>query len=171
MSTSVRSLRKHFAPVTPGSHSVRTQIALRDIIPQTSEKYISFTKKQIDGYNINYKFIDSYKFMNSSLDKLASYLQSYEILKSQFPGISDELIDLLCRKGVFSYSYVDCVEKLNENKLPPKEEFDNVLIGKPISRVDYLHAEKVWDTFNIKDLGEYSDLYLKTDVMLLAEVK
>ena len=109
--------------------------------------------------------------MNSSLDKLASYLQSYEILKSQFPGMSDELINLLCRKGVFPYSYVDCVEKLDEKKLSRKEEFDNVLLGKPIFRDDYLHAEKVWDIFNINDLGEYSDLYLKTDVMLLAEVR
>ena len=90
------------------SHYLIKDLALEckgdvDIIPQTSEKYISFTKKQIDGYDVNYKFIDSYKFMNSSLDKLASYLQTYEILKSQFSGIKDELINLLCRK-MFSHT-------------------------------------------------------------------
>ena len=150
-----------------------------NLTPKTKEKYISFTKvfqktnkpPSKDDIVVKFKFIDSFKFMNSSLDKLSSYLQKHDTLKSQFPGLSDELITLLCRKGVFPYSYLDCHEKLEETVLPPKEEFDNILIGKPISREDYIHAQRVWDTFHINNLGEYSDLYLKTDVMLLAEVK
>ena len=97
--------------------------------------------------------------MNSSLDKLSSYLQKHDSLKSQFPGLSDELITLSCRKGVFPYSYLDCLEKLEETVLPPKEEFDNILIGKPISREDYIHAQRVWDTFRINNLGDYSVLF------------
>ena len=77
----------------------------------------------------------------------------------------------MSKKGIFPYSYVDSLEKLEETTLPKFEEFNNNFIGKEISKNDYLHAQNVWDTFKIKSLGEYSDLYLKTDVMLLAEVK
>lgn len=148
------------------------------LIPQTKEKYISFTKVfqnagrplNKDEVAVKFKFVDSFKFMNSSLDKLSSYLQDYPILRSQFPGYSDELFTLLCRKGVFPYSYVDCEEKLKENELPSIEKFDDLLCGKSISSEEYAHAKHVWESFGIKDLGEYSDLYLKTDVMLLAEV-
>ena len=149
------------------------------LIPQTKEKYISFTKVFQNGSRpptkddvfVKFKFIDSFKFMNSSLDKLSSYLKDYPILRSQFPGLSDELFTLLCRKGVFPYSYMDCKEKLKETELPSIDKFENLLCGgKSISSEEYAHAKHVWESFQIKDLGEYTDLYLKTDVMLLAEV-
>ena len=133
-----------------------------NLIPQTKEKYISFIKvfqkhnkpPTKDDKVVKFKFIDSFKFINSSLDKLSSYLQKHDTLKSQFPDLSDELITLLYRKGVFPYSYLDCLEKLEETVLPPKEEFDNILIGKTISRDDYIYAQHVWDSFQIKNLGE-----------------
>ena len=126
--------------------------------------------KKIRRKIIKFKFIDSYKFINSSLEKLASYLKEFNILKSQFPSLNNEVIALLCKKGIFPYSYVDSWEVLQENSLPKIEEFNNLLLGKPISQEEFLHAQNVWNVFNIKTLGEYSDLYLKTDVLLLAEV-
>ena len=61
-------------------------------------------------------------------------------------------------------------DKFTETKLPPKEAFYSNLNMSNISDEDYEHAQKVWVTFNIKNLGEYHDLYLKTDIILLSNV-
>ncbi|KAL6418414.1 hypothetical protein ACFW04_012113 [Cataglyphis niger] len=61
------------------------------------------------------------------------------------------------RKGVFPYKYVDDIDKLSETRLPPRE-------------ADYERAIKVWKRFRVQTLSEYSDLYLKTDVLLLADI-
>ena len=60
--------------------------------------------------------------------------------------------------------------KFKETKLPPKEAFYSQLIGEHISDEAYEKAHKIWDHSGIKDLGEYHDLYLKTDVLLLTDV-
>ncbi|KYQ56130.1 hypothetical protein ALC60_04953 [Trachymyrmex zeteki] len=61
---------------------------------------------------------------------------------------------------------IDCVEKLQDTRLPPRESFYNSLTGDTVSESDYAHAANVWQRFSIQTLGEYSDLYLKTDVLL-----
>ena len=71
---------------------------------------------------------------------------------------------------MFPYEYVDSVEKLRETRLPPRESFYSSLTGETVSEADYAHATNVWHTFSIETLGQYSDLYLKTDVLLLADV-
>ncbi|KYQ53663.1 hypothetical protein ALC60_04182, partial [Trachymyrmex zeteki] len=108
----------------------------------------------------------------ASLDKLASYLDKdkLKIVRSEFPKLSDEEFELLTRKGVFPYEYVDCVEKLDDTRLPPRESFYSSLTGDTVSESDYAHAANVWQRFSVRTLGEYSDLYLKTDVLLLADI-
>jgi hypothetical protein len=69
---------------------------------------------------------------------------------------------LLTKKVIF--------ERLEETVLPCKEAFYSELTEEPISDSDYYHAKKVWDCFHVKTIGEYADLYLKTDVLLLADV-
>ena len=59
--------------------------------------------------------------------------------------------------------------KFNETSLPPKESFYSELNLEDISDKDYLHAQKVWDVFEIKNLGEYHDLYVQSDTLLLAD--
>ena len=65
---------------------------------------------------------------------------------------------------------MDCFDKLYLGKLPPKEKFYNRLNETHISDQDYDHALNVWNQFNLKDMGKYHDLYLKSDVLLLADV-
>lgn len=90
------------------------------IIPINAEKYISFTKL-VPGTSekykemVKFKFIDSFRFMPSSLNHLASLIPSEgkTLLRNEFKDASDEQIRLLERKGVFCYDYVDSWEKLN----------------------------------------------------------
>ena len=65
---------------------------------------------------------------------------------------------------------MDSWEKFDETSLPPKESFYSELNLEDISDKDYLHAQKVWDVFEIRNLGEYHDLYVQTDTSLLADV-
>ena len=149
-----------------------------DVLPITKEKYISFTKTvnstddddQKRKACIKLRFIDSYKFLSSSLDKLASFLDTLKIVKAEYQNLSTEKFNLLTRKGIFPYEYIDCVDKLQDTRLPPRESFYSSLTGDTVSESEYAHAENVWKQFSINTLGEYSDLYLKTDVLLLADV-
>jgi hypothetical protein len=153
-----------------------------DLLPINKEKYISFTKHvartgertESDEVRncIRLRFIDSYKFLNSSLEKLASFLNinQLKILRSEFSSLSNEDFELLTRKGIFPYEYVDHADKLNDLCLPPRESFYSSLTEQMVSQQDYAHAENVWQRFSIESLGEYSDLYLKTDVLLLADI-
>ncbi|KYN02845.1 hypothetical protein ALC62_06325, partial [Cyphomyrmex costatus] len=147
-----------------------------DLLPITKEKYISFTKHDdtIDDKKncIQLRFIDSYRFLASSLEKLASFLSKdkLRVLRREFSHLSEENFNLLTRKDVFPYEYIDCSEKLNESSLPSCESFYSSLTDATVSEDDYAYAVNVWQRFSIQTLGEYSDLYLKTDVLLLADV-
>ena len=81
-----------------------------------------------------------------------------------------ENVDLLTRKGVYPYDYVSSIEKLAETQLPPKDQFYSKLNDEEISDDDYHHAINVWQTFGCKTIRDYHDLYLKSDVLLLADV-
>lgn len=113
------------------SHFIVRELSLAfegeiSVIPLNDQHYISFTKCVKDSItylcnsdepqklDIKFKFIDSFRFMSSSLDKLASYLPSEDkhILHSEFSYVNDEQIKMLERKGVFPYDFVDSFEKL-----------------------------------------------------------
>ena len=73
-------------------------------------------------------------------------------------------------KDVYPYDYMGNFEKFKEKKLPEKEDFYSLLTDEDISEREYKHAQKVWETFRIENMGQYHDLYLKSDVLLLADV-
>ena len=78
--------------------------------------------------------------------------------------------DLLKRKGVYPYDYMDYPKRLEETCLPPKSSFCSRLTDADISDSDYVHAQNVWRTLNLNTLGDYHDHYMKTDVLLLADI-
>ena len=77
---------------------------------------------------------------------------------------------LLLRKGVYPYEYMDSWERFDETSLPDKEAFYSELNLEDITDKDYEHAQKVWEVFGIKNFGEYHDLYVQCDTLLLADV-
>ena len=146
-----------------------------NVIAKSKENYISFSAHiPVREYlgkvkTIELRFIDSFKFMASSLDSLTNNLVSGG--KRLFDLSDDpEEYSLLTRKGVYPYEYMDSWERFNEMCLPPIEKFYSKLNGLGISEDDYKHAEKIWKEFNIQNLGQYHDLYLRRDVILLANV-
>ena len=128
------------------------------------------------------KFIDNFRSMLASLSCLLDDLPeinkkiSLIELSEKFPNIYQfcnrdlNKFSLLLRKDVYPYEYMDSLEKFNESELPDKESFYSELNKEGITDEDYVHAQKVWDVFEIKILGEYHDLYAQSDTILLAEV-
>ena len=93
------------------------------------------------------------------------FCNAYQLCDNDF-----DKFNLSLRKSVYPYEYMDKQEKFNEYKLPDKELFYSELNKEHINNEDYAHAQKVWDTFNINNLGEYHDLYVQSDTALLADV-
>ena len=77
---------------------------------------------------------------------------------------------LLLRKGVYPYEYIDNWKRFNETSLPNKESFYSNLNMENIDDIDYRHGNNVFKRFKFKNLGEYHDLYVQSDTLLLAYV-
>ena len=131
-------------------------------IPNNMAKYMAFML----GNHLT--FIDSFQFMSSGLEKLVSNLP-IKSLKYTSQVFEDDELKLMAKKGVYPYDYMDSFQKFKE-QLPSKEEFYSILNDKHISDEDYKHAQNVWNKFNLKNMGEYHDLYLASDILLLADV-
>ena len=132
-------------------------------IPNNMEKYMAFML----GNNLT--FIDSFQFMSSSLDKLVSNLPKDDLIYTSqvFKG---KRLNLMSQKGVYPYDFMDSFEKFDQTELPTKDQFYSILNDQHITDDEYDHAKKVWKAFKIKTMGEYHDLYLGSDVLLLADV-
>ena len=203
-----------------------------ECLGENTEKYITFSvpiKKKIENKDLEItykiKFIDSYRFMSSSLSKLVDNLSEgihnnkcldcnscldyiriskneklllkcfncdsyykkkfYKDLIKKFKSTysfcnsdttessSSERINkfiLLLRKGVYPYEYMDSWEKFNETSLPSKEDFYSNLNMEDIDDIDYRHGNDVFKGFKLENLGDYHDLYVQSDTLLLADV-
>ena len=109
---------------------------------------LSEINKKISLIELNEKFPNTYQFCDRDTNKFS----------------------LLLRKGVYLYEYMDSWENFNQTELPDKESFYSKLDKEGITDEDYVHAQKVWDTFNIKNLREYYDLYVQADTFQPADV-
>ena len=193
-----------------------------ECLGKNTEKYIIFSvpiKKRIGNNNreITYKiqFIDSFRFMATSLSKLVDNLtddihsdkcvdcksdlsfmkimdealifRCFNCKKNYEKEINKELIErfastskfcnsdlnkfvMLLRKGVYPYDYMDGWDKFNETSIPNKESFYSNLTMENITETDYIHANNVFKTFKLNNLGDYHDLYVQSDTLLLADV-
>ena len=176
-------------------------------------------KKKIENKDLEItykiKFIDSYRFMASSLSKLVDnlsegilnnkcsdccsdldyikikneklILECYNCKQRYKKNFNKELIKrfastysfcnndlnkfiLLLRKGVYPYEYMDNWERFNETSLPSKESFYSNLNMENIEDIDYRHGNNVFNKCKLNNLGEYHDLYVQSDTLLLADV-
>ena len=202
-----------------------------ECLGENTEKYITFLvplKKKIEHKNLEItykiKFIDSFRFMSSSLTKLVDNLsqgihnnkcadcksnldyiktenekliiECYNCKQRYKKKFNKELIKrfastyefcnnnttrsssserinkfvLLLRKGVYPYEYADTWERFSEISLPSKEDFYSNLIMEDISDIGYRHANNVFKVFKLENLGDYHDLYVQSDTLLLADV-
>ena len=134
-----------------------------NVIATNAEKY---TAIYLDKH---LAFIDSYQFMASPLANLAKNLpaEKYIYISEAFQG---EKLALMKEKGVYPYDYMDSEEKFSQTQLPKRDDFYSLLTNEEISESQYAHAQKVWETFGIENMGQYHDLYLKSDVLLLADI-
>lgn len=136
-------------------------------IPTTSQKMKALI------LNKRITFLDSMAFIDGSLSDLVDMLIKgsstfpiFEQLVGDIPGN-----DILKRKGAYPYSFATSIDKLyNKKELPSREEFKNHLTNEDISKFDYDFAKEVWQKFNCENMIEYTMIYLRTDVFLLADV-
>ena len=107
-----------------------------------------FNCKKAMKKKLTERFASTYKFCNNDLNKFVMSL----------------------RKGVYPYEYVDGWDKFNETLIPSKESFYSNLAMENISETDDRHANNVFKTFKLNNLGNYHDLYFQSDTLLLADV-
>jgi hypothetical protein len=159
-------------------------------IPNNEERYISFSKViTVDHYTnkkgevkpvtFEIRFLDTIGFMNSSIESLVNNLKkgctTIKDLRSKFPNTSkyftnDSQFNRMTQKGIYPYDYIDNFNRLNETKLPAIKEFSSKLNGTVCSPKEYERADQVWKEFQCEKFMDYHNLYLASDVLLLADV-
>ena len=151
------------------------------VIAKNTEDSISFSiKVEVDKYIIKngnehtkemeLRFIDSIKFMSSSLDSLVNNLAKGGHQFFGFQNYNDRQRKLLIQKGIYPYEYMDSWDRFKETSLPSINHFYSYLNMSGASGTDHEHVCSIWREFGIRNMGEYHDLYLRTDVILLANV-
>ena len=122
------------------------------------------------SFTINDKlsFLDSVQFLSSSINSLVKNLSQndFKYLSQEF---DHNVSGLVKHKGCYPYVYKTDFEKFKE-ELPRKEKFYSSLTDKNIGHKEYEHVLNVWKKFGMKTMKDYHDLYLKCDVLLLADV-
>jgi hypothetical protein len=119
-------------------------------------------------------------FLGTSLEALVNNLKGkqsktnknlFKNLESEFQGHNQEHLDLLKQKGIYPYKFANGdPQRFNVSELPSIDYFYDDLKDEPCREEDYNHAKYVWDKFNCKTFKDYHELYLKSDILLLADV-
>jgi hypothetical protein len=165
------SYDSHFLVHAMGDLKTKDVIKTCSVIPKTSEKFLSIV---ING---NIKFLDSLCFTLSSLDRLVYTMKlggtnEFKITRQEFANeaANGTDIELLFKKGAYHYSLMKTLNDFKRDKLPDASDFYNNLCEQAIKDEVYEHALKVWNSFKIKNMGDWHDLYVRLDTALLADV-
>ena len=133
-----------------------------------------------------FKFLDSRRFLSDSEEVLANQLANRKDGKDTKYTNYDKFIQLrtyfenherfkqgdwklLTRKGALPYEYISPAH-YGDLCLPPIEKFISKLTGKSITRDKYKELQNIWNSFGCKNLGEFLEIYLESDVLILADV-
>ena len=130
------------------------------VIPKINEDYISISYGCI-------RFIDSYRFLQSSLDGLVKTVDELTLLEKEFPSNWE----LLNKKLAYPYEYFKSLDDYNlpVTNLVKESYFSKLKLGYPQDS-EIQRTNEIIDTFKIETVKELTELYLKTDVVLLADV-
>ena len=107
------------------------------------------------------KFIDSFQFTPKSLDVLSKTLEDDEF-RYLIESCTTSHCELVQRKGVYPYDYMDSFDRFDVTSLPSRDSFFNKLSGSPCSDSEYAHATRVWEAFGCQAIA---DIYLQLDVL------
>lgn len=155
-----------------------------DVIAKNMEKFTAITLNRM-------RFIDSYQFIRGSLDGLVKNMETDvkkkndpKLLKEAFSPVfrhmcggniltdteSMHKLEFCLQKGIYPYEYMDSSAKLFETRLPPMKAFYSQLKKQGITKQEHKRAKKMWKLFECKNMGDYTNLYCKLDVLLLESV-
>ena len=146
----------------------KTNIDQIRIIPKNTERFLML---KFFGFQV----LDTYEFLPAPLASLVKNLKEQGLdkfihLKSIIKNCAKH-IDMLCSKQFYPYEYAQSLDDYDLPGLPAREEFVDKLSGKgPISEAEYAHVKEVFSAMECKTFGDYTKLYVQTDVLLLADV-
>jgi len=142
-----------------------------NVIPQTSEKYLTFKVlfKQ-GGWCL--KFIDWMAFQPKSLEALVKTLPKEKRTALTMIAEGDPAkLELCLEKMPMFYEHITGLQVLEETKLPPEgQAWYSTLRDKQTSHEDVVHAQKIWNMFQCKTINDFLDVYLKVDMFGLRDV-
>jgi len=129
------------------------------VIPSNTEQFIGF---QTDGI----RYLDSYKFLSSSLDDLVKNLHNdgadrFKYMQSTFGDGDPNIFE----KGVYAYEYMMSCNIFKQTCLPSMSEFYSKLKMEGITEDEYKRAQEMWDTYKCKNMQDFHDVYVKLDVV------
>ena len=138
---------------------------------KSKNRYITFSINQ-------FKFLDTLNFLNGSLESLVSNLKAmgddrrwFAAMYEHFNDFEEEAVDMLLCKSFYPYESVQGWDYFEREEVPPFQHFSQNFLRfgkKEFSNLDYEKVKKVWNAFNCKNFGDYHDLYLSCDTILLA---
>ena len=122
------------------------------------------------GFKNNKLYYKCKKCNKRSLMSINKLIKKFSYMYQFCNGDINKFV-LLLRKGIYPYEHMDSCERFNETSLPDdKKAFYSELNLKDITDEDYTHAQKVFEELNLKNFGDYHDLYVQCDTLLLADL-